>query len=202
MLQLSGRSLRDGGMKQGQVDGKVGIGVDDLHEGLPHRHPDVQLLPALPDQGLLPGLPRLHLSAHELPKQPPGLVGRALADEEGLPLPDQGRHYFCHRCALLSVSSAARSQLPLDPGHQQIHDLLLLPPVQLDARRDLIPLVQALAAAAGTGVLGEEHRVSPHGGLPPVVGQLRRSQPGLNEPPGVLPNGVQPLLPYIGPLPL
>ena len=48
--------------------------MGDFHEHLPHLNRDCQFLPALPDKSLLLGLPRLHLTAYELPQKPPGLV--------------------------------------------------------------------------------------------------------------------------------
>ena len=68
-----------------------------LHEHFPHLQSDSQFLTALPDQGLLFCFPRLHLAARKLPKEPPGLVGRPLADHECITLPNEGRYDFGHK---------------------------------------------------------------------------------------------------------
>ena len=57
MLQLPGLSLRDGGVKEGEMHRQIRIDVGEFCEDLPHPDGDAQLLPALPDQGFLFGLP-------------------------------------------------------------------------------------------------------------------------------------------------
>ena len=50
-----------------------------------------------------------------------------------------------------------------------------------DATRHLPPLREAVAAAAGAGVLGNEHGVSAHRRLLPVVGWIRRGEARADE---------------------
>ena len=103
VLQLPGLSLRDGGVKEGEMHRQIRIDVGEFCEDLPHPDGDAQLLPALPDQGFLFGLPRFHLTAHELPEESPGLVGGPLAGQEPVSPPDQRRHHlhgFRHKTLL------------------------------------------------------------------------------------------------------
>ena len=62
----------DRGVEQSQVDGEIGVGVGDLQKDAAHRHRTASSS-ALPDEGGLLGLNRLHLAAHKLPQQSPGL---------------------------------------------------------------------------------------------------------------------------------
>ena len=55
-------------MEERQVYGEVGVFMDNLHKNLSHGQGDIQLFPALPDQGLRPGLAGLHLAAHKFPQ--------------------------------------------------------------------------------------------------------------------------------------
>ena len=97
MLQHFGGSLLDGSAEQGQTHREIRVLVGKLHEHFPHLQSDSQFLTALPDQGLLFCFPRLHLAARKLPKEPPGLVGRPLADHECITLPNEGRYDFGHK---------------------------------------------------------------------------------------------------------
>ena len=65
---------------------------------------------------------------------------------------------------------------------------------------DSVPFGQATAAAGGRGVLGDEDRMTPHGGLPAVVAGRGRGQPIDDELPAVIQNHRQRLLLEIGPL--
>ena len=107
MLQQLGRARGDGRVEERQMDRQVGIDVGHLHKHRPRRHGDGQLLPALSDQRLGLGLAGLHLAAYKFPQKPTGLVGRALADQKSVSVPDQGGHYFGH-----GISSCT----PVGPG--------------------------------------------------------------------------------------
>ena len=96
MLQQLGRSLLDGGVKQGQMDRQVGVFVSDFHKNLSHLNRNGQFFPTFPYKSLFLGLPRLHLAAYELPQEPPSLVGRTQADQESIALPYEGGDYFGH----------------------------------------------------------------------------------------------------------
>lgn len=61
-----------------------------------------------------------------------------------------------------------------------------------------MPFEQALAAAGGGGVLGDEYRVAAHRRLPAVVGDFRRRQPLTDKIFGMPADGVEPFLPDIG----
>lgn len=67
MLQKLGRPNQNGGVEQGEMDGQVRVGVDDVHKYRTWGNRDSQFLPALPDEGLLQALAWLCFSAHELP---------------------------------------------------------------------------------------------------------------------------------------
>lgn len=87
--------------------------------------------------------------------------------------------------------------LTFEPSHQQINNLLLLPLIQLHAFRHLVPLLEAAPAAAGAGVLREEHRMAAHRSLLSVVGDNGRCEPLPDEVLRVAANGVQAFLPHI-----
>ena len=72
---------------------------------------------------------------------------------------------------------ALRSGVPRDPFHQEVHDAGLALRRDVDALRHLPPLLEASAAAGGGRVLGLEHGMSAHRGLPSVVGGMRRREP-------------------------
>jgi hypothetical protein len=80
--------------EQGQMDGQVRVTVGGVPEQLSHLHGDTQLFPALPHQGLLTSLSRLHFAAHKLPQQPTGLVGRTLTGQKAIPVPDEGGYHL------------------------------------------------------------------------------------------------------------
>ena len=67
-------------------------------------------------------------------------------------------------------------KLSLDPCHQQFYDAFLLILRQLPSHRDMIPLMQA-SAAAGAGVLGDKHRMPAHRRLLAVIGDACRYKP-------------------------
>ena len=66
---------------------------------------------------------------------------------------------------------------PLDPRHEEIDDAPLPPGGYLDPARHFPPLREAVAAAAGAGMLCHKYGMSMHGCLPAVVGYVGRSQP-------------------------
>ena len=61
-----------------------------------------------------------------------------------------------------------------------------------------MPFEQAPAAAGGSGVLGDEYRVSVHRRLPTVVGNFRRCQPLADKVFGMPADGIEPFLPDVG----
>ena len=66
---------------------------------------------------------------------------------------------------------------------------------------DCVPFLKAAPAAAPCGVLGYEYGVVFHGCLLAVVGDVGGEQAGLKELPGMLHNGIKPLLLKIRQLP-
>ena len=74
-----------------------------------------------------------------------------------------------------------RCVLLLDPRHEEIDDALLAFGRDGDAARHLPPLREAVAAATGTGVLGDEHGMSAHRRLFPVIGWIRRGESRVDE---------------------
>lgn len=70
---------------------------------------------------------------------------------------------------------------PLYPRHEEIDDALLAFGGDGDAAWHLPPLREAVAAAAGTGVLGDEHGMSAHRRLFPVIGWIRRGESRTDE---------------------
>ena len=96
MLQFLGDALPDSGMEQCQMDRQIGVFMNHIHEYLAHIQCDRQFLLTFPDERLFPGFSWLYLTAHKLPQQPSGLVGRALANHKLVLIPDQGRNYFGH----------------------------------------------------------------------------------------------------------
>lgn len=96
MFQLLWDAFGNGSVEERQMDSQIRVLMNHIHEDLPHRHGDGQLLPALPDEGLLLRLSWLHLAAYKLPFQTPGLVSRPLADHELIGLPNQGGYHFRH----------------------------------------------------------------------------------------------------------
>ncbi len=65
---------------------------------------------------------------------------------------------------------------PLYPRHKQPHYPLLFICGKLPSLGHTIPLFKAPPTAAGTGVLGDENRVTPHRRLLPVIWYHRRSK--------------------------
>ena len=98
-------------MKEGQVHRQVGAFVRHIHEYPVYIQRDGQLLLALPDKDLLFGFARLHLATHELPQKAPGLVGRALANQEFVFVPDQCYNYFRHWLSFVLLRAITASKL-------------------------------------------------------------------------------------------
>ena len=73
-------------------------------------------------------------------------------------------------------SSRSFSLLPLNPRHDQIHNLRLLAFGQLLTLRYFVPLLQASSAAAGCCMHALECRVAVHGGLLPVIQRMGRGE--------------------------
>lgn len=67
------------------------------------------------------------------------------------------------------------------PRHEEVHYPLLLAVGEINALSHPIPFFQAASAAAGTGVLGDENGMSPHGGLLSVVFRRGGSKADGNE---------------------
>lgn len=88
--------------------------------------------------------------------------------------------------------------LPLYPRHKEIHDLFLLDLGELSVKRDVIPLIEASAAAAGGGVHGLENGMAVHRGLPAVIYRVGRRELHSHKIGGVPPDGIIPLFGYIG----
>ena len=75
-----------------------------------------------------------------------------------------------------STSLRRRHIFPLNPRHEEINDSLLAFGGDGDATRHLPPLCEAVAAAAGASVLGDENWVSTHRRLLPVVWRICRGE--------------------------
>ena len=73
------------------------------------------------------------------------------------------------------------AQLPLDPRHEEIDDSLLPLSGDGDAARHIPPLREAVAATAGTGVLGDEHRMAAHRSLLAIIRRVRRCEARADE---------------------
>ena len=93
-----------------------------------------------------------------------------------------------------------RHVFPFDPRHEEIDDSLLAFGGDGDATRHLPPLREAVAAAAGAGVLGDEHGVSAHRRLLPVVWWIRRGEARTDEVLAMAADCRHPLLGDISPI--
>ena len=91
-------------------------------------------------------------------------------------------------------------KLSLDPCHQQFYDAFLFILRQLPSHRDVIPLMQASAAAAGAGVLGDKHRMPAHRRLLAVIGDACRCKPRSDEVGSMALNGLHTLVRYVLPV--
>ena len=118
VLQQLGHSGGNGAVKQGQANQHIRVIVEFLKEPTAHVHLDGQLLGALPGQSLGRGLPWLYLAAYKFPEQPPGFVGRPLADQKSVLLPDQGGHHI-HRLFLGEHRGGAGEDVDLSLGGEQ-----------------------------------------------------------------------------------
>ena len=96
VLQLLGYALPNRSMKESQVYRQIRVFMGHVHKLVSHLQRNGQFLPTLADESLLFCLARFHLSAHKLPQQSSGFVGRALAGHEFVVIPNQGSHHFCH----------------------------------------------------------------------------------------------------------
>ncbi len=94
MLQIVRSADSNGGIKQGQTNREVRVGMQYLHKNISNREGDTQLLPALADEGLLFNFPRVHLAPNKLPQHSSGFMGWALADQEPIPVPNQGSYHI------------------------------------------------------------------------------------------------------------
>ena len=101
---------------------------------------------------------------------------------------------------IVALPERCATILPLNPCHEKVDD----PPLSLggdrDPERHLPPLGEAVAAAAGTGVLRLEHGMPAHRRLLPVVRRISRCEPRSDE---VLAMGayrLHPLLCYVLPV--
>ena len=66
------------------------------------------------------------------------------------------------RFRFLIVTAVLSPVLLFYPGHEEIHDPLLLTLRKLSSLRDMVPLFQAPSAAAGTGMLRLKDGVAAH----------------------------------------
>ena len=85
------------------------------------------------------------------------------------------------------------AHLPRDPRHEQIDDQPLIFLGQRDPLGDAVPFVQTAAAAARTGMLGSEHRMSAHRRLFSVIGDDRGRKTPADKVLRMPPDGVHPL---------
>ena len=65
-------------------------------------------------------------------------------------------------------------QLSLNPSHQQVNNALLFALGKFSSDRDVIPLIQAPAAATCTGMLRDEYRMAAHWRLLAVIRNICR----------------------------
>lgn len=79
------------------------------------------------------------------------------------------RHAPCHRWV--------RGKIAINPGHDQSCQLIDLLSTQFSAPRNMVPFLDASAAAACGGVLGGEHRMTTPRRLSPVFRRLGRANP-------------------------
>ena len=86
--------------------------------------------------------------------------------------PKAGRRVLCGGCLL-----SDGPYLTFYPRHEEIYDARLAFRRDVRTLRHLPPPVQTAAAAGRGRVLRLEHRMSTHGGLPSVVGRIRRRKP-------------------------
>lgn len=66
----------------------------------------------------------------------------------------------------------ALQQFPLKPMHQHSDDVLALGFSQSSTHLNAMPFQQTTPATAGSGMLGDEHRVAPVGRLFTIIGNL------------------------------
>ena len=102
MLQQLRFPFGDPGIEQGQMNRKIGVYVIHFHKNIIDRHRDAQFLTAFPDQSILPGFPRLHLSANKFPQQSARLMRRTLTGHETISIPNQSSNNLCHVFLLYS----------------------------------------------------------------------------------------------------
>ena len=89
---------------------------------------------------------------------------------------------------------------PFNPRHEEIDYALLPFGGDGDTARYLPPLRKAIAAATGTCVLGDEHGVSAHRRLLPVVWWIRRGEARTDEVLAMAADCRHPLLGDISPI--
>ena len=82
-------------MEQGKANEHVGIFMNNLHELIPNIDGNGQFLGAFPGKGLLHGLSRLYFTAYKFPQQSPCLMGRTLANQKTVAVPNERRYHFC-----------------------------------------------------------------------------------------------------------
>lgn len=99
---------------------------------------------------------------------------------------------ICHYTAGIKLFYPRLLQAPHYPGHDNIHQILLLSWAKLHSRGKCMPLTYAFPAACSRRMLCHKYRVSTHGSLLSVIWYECRSFPLRNEIPCMLSYGIQP----------
>lgn len=89
-------------------------------------------------------------------------------------------------------------ELAADPCHEHLYGIALFVGRKFPACGNAMPFGETSPATASRGMLGNEHRVSPHGRLLAVVGDDGRGQPLAYKVGGVAADGVRSFLVYVG----
>lgn len=98
------------------------------------------------------------------------------------------------------LKSSSLRQLPPDPRHEEVYNPMLPLDGNRGPARHLPPLGEAVAAAAGTGVLCLENGMPAHRRLLPVVLRIRRCKPRSDELLAMGSYRLHPLLCYVLPV--
>lgn len=83
----------------------------------------------------------------------------------------------CRPSVTLPRHRWVRGKIAVNPGHNQSRQLIDLLSTQFSAPRNMVPFFDASAAAACSGVLGREHRMTTPRRLSPVFRRLGRANP-------------------------